>query len=86
MRIGVVESIELNSKPKQSARTVDGGVALKISGDNSIMFGRHFDETNQICSILSRDSIDALKTYFKDDLNKDDWKLVIQLKKTFAIP
>ena len=46
MRIGVVESIELNSKPKQSARTVDGGVALKISGDNSIMFGRHFDETN----------------------------------------
>lgn len=41
------------------------------------MFGRHFDATNQIASIINRDSIDALKQYYKDDLNKDDWKLVI---------
>jgi translation initiation factor 5B len=41
------------------------------------MYGRHFDDSNQIVSILSRDSIDSLKHYFKDDLTKDDWKLVI---------
>jgi len=41
------------------------------------MIGRHFDESHQIVSILTRDSIDSLKQYFKDDLNKDDWKLVI---------
>lgn len=41
------------------------------------MFGRHFDDTNQLVSYITRDSIDALKVYFKDDLNKDDWKLVI---------
>lgn len=86
MRIGVVESIELNSKPKQSARSTDGGVAVKIAGESQVMYGRHFDDSNQIVSIISRDSIDALKTYFKDDLNKDDWKLVIQLKKMFGIP
>jgi hypothetical protein len=37
-------------------------------------------------SLISRDSIDALKQYFKDDLQQDDWKLVVQLKKMFGIP
>ncbi len=50
------------------------------------MFGRHFDETNQIASILTRDTIDSLKTYFKDELGKDDWVLVVKLKKLFGIP
>lgn len=50
------------------------------------MFGRHFDDTNQIASILTRDSIDSLKTFFKDELTKDDWRLVIQLKKMYGIP
>ena len=59
---------------------------MKITGDTQITYGRHFDYTNQIASIISRDSIDALKTYFKDDLGTDDWKLVIQLKKMFGIP
>jgi hypothetical protein len=49
------------------------------------MFGRHFDESNQIVSAITRDSIDALKQYYKDDMTKDDWKLVIQLKKIFGI-
>jgi translation initiation factor 5B len=40
---------------------------VKINGDSSITFGRHFDESNQIASIISRDSIDALKQYFKED-------------------
>jgi translation initiation factor 5B len=50
------------------------------------MYGRHFDDSNQIASILTRDSIDSLKTYYKDELDKDDWRLVIQLKKMFEIP
>ena len=77
MRIGVVTSMEANKKPLQTARAQDGSIAVKIEGDSSIMFGRHFDDTNQIASIMSRDSIDALKIYYKDDLTKDDWKLVI---------
>lgn len=86
IRIGKVESIELNAKPLQQARTQHGGIAIKIAGDTSITYGRHFDESNQIVSIINRDSIDALKQYFKDDLNQDDWRLVVQLKKMFGIP
>lgn len=86
MKIGVVESIESNGKPLQKATSATGAVAVKITGENAMTYGRHFDDTNQIASILNRDSIDALKKYFKDDLNKDDWKLVIQLKKMFGIP
>lgn len=77
--------MEVNGKVVTSARTKDGDVAVKIDGESQIMFGRHFDYNNQIASLLNRDSIDALKKYFKDDMNNDDWKLVIQLKKMFEI-
>lgn len=83
LKIGHVVSIEVNKKPATSARTKDGDIAIKIEGESQIMYGRHFDDTNQIVSIINRDSIDALKEYFKDDMTKDDWKVVIQLKKMF---
>lgn len=85
LRIGVVESIELNTKPINTAQPKHGSVAIKIAGESQVMFGRHFDESNQIASILTRDSIDSLKTYFKDELGKDDWVLVVKLKKLFGI-
>ena len=86
MRIGHVDSIKLNDKPVTTAKPKDGSVSVKIDGEPQIMYGRHFDDTAQIASILTRDSIDSLKTYFKDELNMDDWKLVIQLKKMYGIP
>lgn len=36
-------------------------------------------------SVISRESIDALKEYFKDEMTKDDWRVVIKLKKTFNV-
>jgi translation initiation factor 5B len=36
-------------------------------------------------SRISRESIDALKDHFKDDMTKDDWRLVIKLKKMFGV-
>lgn len=43
--------------------------------------------TKAVCLLqqLTRESIDCLKNYFKDDMSKDDWKLVIKLKKVFEI-
>ena len=38
-----------------------------------------------LVSKINRASIDACKNYFRDDLQKDDWKLMIELKKTFEI-
>ena len=34
---------------------------------------------------ISRESIDAVKDYFRDDLQKSDWQLMVELKKTFQI-
>lgn len=34
---------------------------------------------------ISRQSIDACKNYFRKDLNNNDWKLMIELKKLFQI-
>lgn len=36
--------------------------------------------------MISKQSIEALKENFRDDMSKDDWKLVIKLKKVFGLP
>jgi translation initiation factor 5B len=38
-----------------------------------------------LVSRISRRSINLLKENFKDDMSKDDWRLVVKLKKTFDI-
>lgn len=54
------------------------------TGDKK-MYGRHFDFKDQLVSRISRESINAVKEYFRDDLSKEDWKLVLELKKLFEI-
>ena len=53
---------------------------MKIEGTNateqSRTYGRHFDHNDQLVSKISRESINALKSHFQDDMNKDDWRLV----------
>ena len=34
---------------------------------------------------ISRESIDACKDWFRDDLQKSDWALMVELKKLFEI-
>jgi len=34
---------------------------------------------------ISRESIDVVKDYFRDEMTKADWQLVVELKKTFGI-
>lgn len=57
---------------------------VPVGGDKKL-FGRHFDEKDELVSRISRKSIDATKAYFKEDLSKADWKLMIKLKKLFEI-
>eukprot|EP01056_Protomagalhaensia_sp_Gyna25_P003691 Protomagalhaensia_sp_Gyna_25__3690@NODE_3313_length_628_cov_3_205433_g2587_i1_p1_GENE_NODE_3313_length_628_cov_3_205433_g2587_i1NODE_3313_length_628_cov_3_205433_g2587_i1_p1_ORF_typecomplete_len176_score34_66IF2/PF11987_8/3_6e14GTP_EFTU_D4/PF14578_6/16GTP_EFTU_D4/PF14578_6/7_7e09_NODE_3313_length_628_cov_3_205433_g2587_i13530 len=83
MKIGKVTSIELNQK------TVSVGikgqeVCIKISGDTSITYGRHFDHKQKLFSLISRHSIDTMKLYFREDLEKHV-KVVITLKKVLGI-
>lgn len=86
LQIGRIESLELDRKNVTSARSKDGAIAVKITGQQHIMVGRHFDETNQICSYVTRDSIDALKSYYKDEVTEEDVELLKKLKALFKIP
>jgi translation initiation factor 5B len=54
-------------------------------GNPNITYGRQFDASHSLYSTLSRQSIDALKANFKEQLTNEDWKLVIKLKKVFNI-
>ncbi|XP_052793842.1 eukaryotic translation initiation factor 5B-like [Mya arenaria] len=85
--LGQVSSIEINNKPVDSARRGQE-VCIKIEnvpGDTPKLFGRHFDDTDMLMSRISRDSIDAVKNYFRDDMTKQDWGLMVELKKLFQI-
>jgi translation initiation factor 5B len=49
------------------------------------MYGRHFNDTDQITSLITRETIDTLKEHFRDDMTKEDWQTVLKLKKIFGI-
>jgi len=85
--IGICTGIQHNNKDVESARKGDE-VCVKIEpipGEAPKMFGRHFDETDMLVSKISRQSIDACKDYFRDELSKSEWVLMVELKKLFQI-
>ncbi|XP_071846279.1 eukaryotic translation initiation factor 5B-like [Apostichopus japonicus] len=87
LEIGVVSSVEANHKQVESARKGQE-VCVKIEnvgGDAPKMYGRHFDANDMLVSKISRESIDAVKEYFREDLEKSDWQLMIELKNILQI-
>lgn len=85
--IGIVTSIESNHKNIEFARKGQE-ICIKIEpipGESPKMFGRHFEADDMLVSKISRQSIDACKDYFRDDLIKTDWALMVELKKLFEI-
>lgn len=87
LEIGCISSLELNHKNVETARKGQE-VCIKIEhvgGDAPKMYGRHFDNTDMLVSKISRESIDAVKSYFREDLEKSDWQVMIELKKLLEI-
>jgi translation initiation factor 5B len=87
VELGIITSIECNHKQIPTARKGQE-VCIKIEplpGESPKMFGRHFDDTDFLVSKITRQSIDACKEYFRDDLIKTDWALMVELKKQFQI-
>ncbi|CAG2106460.1 unnamed protein product [Medioppia subpectinata] len=87
IEIGRITTIEINHKAVEIARKGQE-VCIKIEnfgGDAPKLYGRHFDHTDLLMSRLTRESIDVVKEYFRDDLQKSDWQLMIELKKIFEI-
>ncbi|XP_035680889.1 eukaryotic translation initiation factor 5B-like isoform X2 [Branchiostoma floridae] len=85
--LGVVTSLEVNHKQVDMARK-GSEVCVKIEnppGETPKLFGRHFDEKDILLSKISREGIDAIKDWFREDMTKTDWQLMIELKKVFQI-
>ncbi|KAA0199052.1 Eukaryotic translation initiation factor 5B [Fasciolopsis buskii] len=87
INLGRIFSIEFNHKPVQEARTGQE-VCVRIDpldGETPKLYGRHFDHNDLMVSKISRESIDIMKEHFRSDLTKEDWKLMLELKKLFDI-
>src|SRR5690606_27263655 len=85
--IGRISSIESHHKQVEKARNGQE-LCIKIentSSDAPKAYNRRFDHNDMLVSRISRESIDACKEYFRDDLIKADWQLMIELKKIFEI-
>ncbi|KAI0070310.1 hypothetical protein K474DRAFT_1713450 [Panus rudis PR-1116 ss-1] len=83
--LGKVSSLEINHKPFEVVKKsqAGGGVAVKIEHavyQSAKMFGRHFDEKDEIYSHITRQSIDVLKASFKQDVSTEEWLLIKALK------
>ncbi|KAJ2807052.1 eukaryotic translation initiation factor 5B [Coemansia guatemalensis] len=88
--LGKVSSMEINKKAVTIVRKADtnAGVAVRIDNllnDRPKTYGRHFDDSDNIYSLISRASIDILKQSFRDDMSREDWQLVVKLKGLFEI-
>lgn len=69
--LGVVEGIEKNGKSTNNILKKDGSVAIRIKGHNSsVAHKTHFDEGDNLVSNITRVSIDRMKEYFYDELDK----------------
>ena len=86
LHVGKVDSIEMNGRQQQTAKKgLSVSVKIVNEGNPNITYGRQFDASNMLYSTLTRASIDALKANFKDQLENEDWRLVVKLKKVFNI-
>ena len=85
--LGTIASLEAINRPVGFARQ-GTDVCVKIentNGEAPKLYGRHFDSTDLLISRLSRESIDALKDHFRDEMTKTDWLLVKEFKTVFRI-
>ena len=60
-------------------------VSVKIDAVTSVAYGRQFDLTYLFHSRVTRKSIDALKEFFREECDRDDWNLLVRLKKQFGV-
>lgn len=83
--LGKVTSIEKEHK-KIDIAEVGSEVCIKVdTDDSSVTIDRHFSNDSQLMSNINRESIDCLKEHYKDEMSRDDWMLVIEMKKVLEI-
>ncbi|PHZ12840.1 translation initiation factor eIF5B [Rhizopus microsporus ATCC 52813] len=88
--LGKVTSMEQNHRPVEVVRKgqAGAGVAIKVecpSYETPKAYGRHFDDNDEFYSKVTRQSIDILKESFRNDMSKEEWALVVKLKKILGV-
>ncbi|KAH0534029.1 hypothetical protein FGG08_007364 [Glutinoglossum americanum] len=84
--LGRVSSIERDHKPMQICKKGQPSVAVKIEGPNQPLYGRQLEEKDTLYSLISRQSIDTLKEFYRSDVSNDEWMLIKKLKVLYDIP
>ncbi|EGR28748.1 hypothetical protein IMG5_169450 [Ichthyophthirius multifiliis] len=77
IKVGIVENIEVNKKSVKEARKENGYITIRIKGSDN------FSTNCKLVSILSRESIDALKEFYRNDVSKSEWVLIKDKLKPF---
>ncbi|MCJ1458126.1 hypothetical protein MMC28_008497 [Mycoblastus sanguinarius] len=83
--LGRVQSIERDHKQIPICKKGQPSVAVKIEGPNQPMYGRHLEEKDMLYSLISRQSIDTLKEFYRNDVSNDEWVLIKKLKGLFDV-
>lgn len=84
--LGRVTSIERDHKQIPICKKGQPSVAVKIEGPNQPLYGRHLEEKDMLYSQVSRASIDTLKEFYRDEVDKDEWALIAKhLKGLFDV-
>lgn len=85
LNLGSVEAIKFNNKDVDTAST-NAEVSIQLKGGNdNIIAGKDFKPGDPIISKMDRTIINLLKDHFREDLKKEDWTLVVQIKKLLHI-
>uniref|UniRef100_A0AC35UA00 Tr-type G domain-containing protein n=1 Tax=Rhabditophanes sp. KR3021 TaxID=114890 RepID=A0AC35UA00_9BILA len=85
--IGTVSNIQKNHEDQNIAKKGDE-VCIKIdntTGDAPRLYGRHFTHEDILISRITRETIDVCKSHFRDDLSKEDWGVMVELKRLLDI-
>jgi translation initiation factor 5B len=78
-------SIEREHKQIPIAKKGSPSVAVKIEGPNQPLYGRQLEDKDILYSLISRKSIDTLKQFYRDEVTKDEWALLVKLKPLFDV-
>ena len=78
-------SIEREHKAIPICKKGQPSVAVKIEGPNQPLYGRQIEEKDTMYSLITRKSIDTLKEFYRDDVTRDEWQLLVKLKPMFDI-
>lgn len=80
-------SIERDHKQIPVCKKGQPSVAVKIEmgGHNQPAYGRQLEEKDVLYSMVSRQSINCLKDYYRSEVTADEWQLLIKLKPLFDI-